>query len=156
GSIVALRKKDGKEEWKASGVGGTWNTPVLVDVKGGKQELVVRATRSLLGLDPATGKKLWHFGGFTDGYVCPTVVANDGIVYSPGGRFQGTNVAVKAGGDGDVTETHQVWTTKLGRGSIPSPALYDGHLYWVGDDGTAHCVRAKDGEKVYSQRLQKS
>src|SRR5262245_54358843 len=115
-SLVALRKKDGEEEWKASGVGGTWNTPVLVDVNGGKQELVVRGTSSLVGFDPSTGKKLWNFDGFRDGYVCPTVVAKDGIVYSLGGRFEGTNVAVKAGGTGDVTETNEVWTTKVGGG----------------------------------------
>src|SRR5262249_45400 len=57
GSVVALNKKDGTEKWKAPGTRGTWNSPVLVDIKGGKQELVVRSTRSLLGLDPATGKK---------------------------------------------------------------------------------------------------
>lgn len=153
GSLIALRKKDGGQEWKAGGVGRTWNTPVLVDVKGGKQELVIRATGSLLGLDPATGKQLWHFDGFGDRYVTPTVVAKDGVVYSLGGRFEGTNVAVKAGGTGDVTETHQVWTSTVGGRSITSPALHDGYLYWVSDNGTAHCVSAKDGKKAYSQRL---
>jgi outer membrane protein assembly factor BamB len=156
GAIVALKKKDGTEEWKADGVRKTWNSPVLVDVGGGKQEVVVRATRSLLGFDPAKGKKLWHCDGFGDGYVCPTAVAKGGVVYSLGGRFQGMNVAVKAGGDGDVTNTNQVWSTKQGGMSIPSPALYGDHLYWVTDGGMANCVKAKDGEKVYAERLKNS
>jgi outer membrane protein assembly factor BamB len=156
GSLVALKKKDGMEEWKATGVGRTWNSPVLVDVNGGKQELVLRGTKSLLGFDPASGKKLWHCDGFNDGYVCPTVVARDGVVYSLGGRFDGTNVAVKAGGEGDVTSTHLLWSKKLGQGSISSPALYRDHLYWVADNGTAVCLNARDGEKVYSERLKNS
>jgi outer membrane protein assembly factor BamB len=155
GSLIALKKKDGDQEWKTPGVGRTWNSPVLVDVKGGKQELVVRGTRSLMGFDPAKGTQLWHCDGFRDGYVCPTVVAKGGIVYALGGRFEGTAVAVKAGGEGDVTETHKLWEKRLG-GSICSPTVYGDHLYWVADNGTANCVKTKDGSKVYGQRLKNS
>jgi outer membrane protein assembly factor BamB len=149
-SLVALNKKDGKEAWKCPDIGRAWNSPVLVDVKDGKQELVIRVTKSILGIDPATGNKLWHCDGFRDGYVCPTVVARDGVVYSLGGRFQGANVAVKAGGEGDVKT---IWSTTMGGGSISSPALHGDLLYWVHDGGTAHCVKTKNGEKVYSERL---
>jgi outer membrane protein assembly factor BamB len=155
GALVALDKKDGKEVWKCPGINRAWNSPVLVDVKNGKQELVVRIPRSILGIDPATGKKLWHFDGFEDGYVCPTVVARDGVVYSLGGRFEGTAAAVKAGGTGDVTDTHSVWTKGL-RSPIPSPCLYGNHLYWVSDAGSANCVTAKDGERVYNERLNRA
>jgi outer membrane protein assembly factor BamB len=156
GALVALKKKEGTQEWKADGVGRTWDSPVLVDVKGGKQEVVVRGTRSLLGFDPATGKQLWHCDGFNDRYVCPTVVAKEGVVYSLGGRFDGSNIAVKAGGEGDVTATNLVWSGKGAGGSICSPAVYGDHLYWVSDNGMAHCLKAKDGEKVYSSRLPNS
>jgi outer membrane protein assembly factor BamB len=155
GALIALHKKDGKQAWKCPGIGRAWNSPVLVDVDGGKQEVVVRVPRSILGIDPATGKKLWHFDGFGDSYVCPTVVAKGGIVYSLGGRFRGEAAAVKAGGKGDVTETHKVWTKSLGI-PIPSPVLFRDHLYWVSDDGSANCFDAKNGEEVYSKRLEGS
>ena len=155
GSLVALKIKDGTQEWKAGGVGRTWNSPVLVEGKGGKPEVVVRATKSVLGFDPATGKQLWHLDGFRDGYVCPTAVGKDGIIYSLGGRFQGTNVALKSGGEGDASG-NEVWSGKGPGGSICSPALYGDYLYWVGDTGTANCFKAKDGEKVFSSRLQNS
>ena len=155
GSLMAFQKKDGKQAWKCPGVRGSWDTPVLVDLPSGKQELVVRVPKSLLGVDPATGQQLWHYDGFGDGYVCPTVAAKDGVVYALGGRFEGTAVAVKAGGRGDVTNTHEVWSKQLG-GPIPSPVVYGDHLYWVSDNGTAWCVRTRDGEKVYQQRLKDS
>jgi outer membrane protein assembly factor BamB len=157
GALVALRKKDGKEAWKLPGISRAWNSPVLVDVPDGRQEIAVRVPTSLVGVDPATGKKLWYFSGFHDGYVTPTVVAHDGVVYSLGGRFEGMAVAVKAGGKGDVTNTHKVWTKHLGGfGPIPSPAFYNGYIYWVGDVGAANCVQAKNGEKVYNQRIPSS
>jgi outer membrane protein assembly factor BamB len=155
GALIALSKKDGKEVWRCPGVTRSWNSPVLVDVEGGRQELVVRVQRSLLGVDPATGKKLWHCDGFRDSYVCPTVVAQGGIVYSLGGRFEGVAAAVKAGGKGDVTDTHVVWSRRQG-GPIPSPALFGEHLYWVSDNGSASCVTAKGGDKVYTERLRGS
>jgi outer membrane protein assembly factor BamB len=141
--------------WKCPGITRAWNSPVLVDVKGGRQELVVRVPRSILGVDPATGKKLWHCDGFRDGYVCPTVVAREGIVYSLGGRFEGVAAAVKAGGKNDVTNTHLLWSKRLG-GPIPSPVVYGDYLYSVSDSGSASCFNAKDGEKVYAERLQGS
>jgi outer membrane protein assembly factor BamB len=155
GSLIALYKKDGKEAWKCPGIGRSWNSPVLAQGKDGQQEVVVRIPRSILGIDPATGHKRWHCDGFGDGYVCPSVVAQGGIIYSLGGRFEGEAAAVKTGGKGDVTNTHMVWSKRLG-GPIPSPIIYQGYLYNVSDRGTASCFHAKDGEKVYAERLKGS
>jgi outer membrane protein assembly factor BamB len=152
GSLVALNKKDGSNAWKAEGVGGTWDSPALVTNKDGKQEVVLRGTRALLALEPATGKKAWTAGKFGDGYVCPTPVAKDGIVYSLGGRFQGRNLAVKAGDD----SAEELWVGKGPGGSICSPSVFGGHLYWVSDNGMAHCLKAKTGDKVFSSRLPSS
>ena len=154
GSLVALNKKDGTKAWTAPGTGGSWDSPVLVSVPGGKKEVVLRVRRSIVGIDPDTGKQLWHCDGFRDGYVCPSVVARDGIVYSLGGRFEGTSAAVKAGGKGDVTDS-KLWTKRLGM-PVPSPALHGDYLFVVSDDGRATCVKARDGEKVYAERLKNS
>ncbi|MCH7687240.1 MAG: PQQ-like beta-propeller repeat protein, partial [Planctomycetes bacterium] len=48
-SLVALDKQSGEEVWRAPGMRASWNTPILVDVKGGKQELVVSVRGSILG-----------------------------------------------------------------------------------------------------------
>src|SRR5262245_5741367 len=79
GSLIALRKKDGEQAWKYGGIDSSWGTPVLVDVKGGKQELVLSMQGKVIGVDPESGKELWKCDGIHD-YVCPSVVAKDGIV----------------------------------------------------------------------------
>lgn len=119
---------------------------------GGRHELVVSTRGFLSGYDPQTGSRLWYCQAIED-YVCPSVIAHDDVVYAIGGRSN-TAVAVKAGGKGDVTKTHLLWT--LGKGSnVSSPVYYQGHLYWASEsNGTVYCVKASDGTLVYTERLQ--
>lgn len=150
-SLVAIDKESGKEVWRAAGMSSSWNTPHLVQLPGGEQELVVSVQRNILGFDPATGEQLWRCAGIQD-YVCPSVVSQDGIAYVIGGRTSRA-IAVRAGGRGDVTESHRLWEAKAGS-NVCSPIIHDGHLYWVSDrNRVAYCVKLSDGEIVYQERF---
>ncbi|MCH8047570.1 MAG: PQQ-binding-like beta-propeller repeat protein [Planctomycetes bacterium] len=151
GTLIALDKKSGEQVWKSGKIKAAWSTPVLVDVGGGRQELVVSTRGTLIGYDPASGEELWTCSGIQN-YVCPSPIAHKGVVYAIGGRGR-KGLAVKAGGRGDVTETHRLW--QLDRGSnVSSPVLYDGHLYWAHEgQGILYCADAETGKVVYEQRL---
>ena len=149
-SLVALNKADGKEAWRFAPVVQSWSTPLVVDLPDGKQELVLSMKNKVLGIDPATGKQLWHCGGVRD-YVCPAVVAQDGVVYVSGGRSPYT-VAIRAGGRGEVTDTHVLWDSRKST-KVPAPLVHDGRLYWIDQQGVAACLDAKTGELVYQERL---
>lgn len=149
-SLVALDKESGDEVWRAPGMNRSWNTPILVDLKNGKQELVVSVKGSILGFDPATGNQLWNCDGVPD-YVCPSAVTRDGIVYVIGGR-KSVAIAVRAGGRGDVTESHRIWSADAGA-NVSSPVISGDHLYWVSDrNQVAYCLRLDTGEVVYQKR----
>ncbi len=150
-SLVALNKKSGEEVWRAGGMRSSWNTPLLVDIDGGKQELVVSVQGSILGFDPASGEQLWTCRGIQD-YVCPSVVAQNGVVYAIGGRSSKA-IAIRAGGRGNVTESHLLWEAKAGA-NVCSPVIHDGYLYWVSDrNRVAYCLKLDTGEIVYQQRF---
>ena len=150
GSLVALDKLTGKEEWKAGGVRSAWNTPVLVDAKS-RREVVVSTESRLLSFDPNDGTPLWNADG-VHRYVCPSVVAHDGVVFAIGGGH--TSLAVRAGGSGDVTESHTIWRKPKGS-NVGSPVYLDGHLYWATDGGGIVCCQnAATGEFVYEKRLE--
>lgn len=153
-SIRALDKKTGREVWKAPGsaLDLSFNTPVLVPVSEDRTDLVVTVPDELWGLNPDTGKLLWHAAVPMTGNVCPSVLAQDGIVYATGGYQGKGTVAVRAGGKGDVTKTHIVWTARESS-YVASPVLHDDHLYWVNEDGLAVCVDAKTGKGIYKERL---
>ncbi len=149
GSLVALDKLTGKEAWKAGGVSAAWNTPLLVNAKS-RKEVVVSAQNRLLSFDPNDGKPLWNSDG-VHRYVCPSVVAHDGVVFAIGGGH--TSLAVRAGGSGDVTESHGVWRKPKGS-NVGSPVYLDGHLYWATDGGGIICCQnAATGEFVFEKRL---
>src|SRR5262245_54027812 len=58
-ALVALNKTTGKEVWRTPRINAAWNTPVLVKTEH-SQELVVSVQDRLVGIDPETGKELWH------------------------------------------------------------------------------------------------
>ncbi len=149
-TVYALNKSNGEVAWKAENIERAWTTPSIVDVPGGKQELVVNQKNQIFGFDPDTGKKLWSCEGIQD-YVVPVVVQNEGILYCLGGRSN-RSIAVRPGGKGDVTKTHKLWEVNVGA-NVTSPVYHDGHLYWASDRGIAFCLNAKDGEVVYKNRL---
>jgi outer membrane protein assembly factor BamB len=152
GALVALNKSDGKEAWRFPGTGSAWGSPMLVQAPGGKTEVVLSLagkTGKITGIDPENGKKLWGCEGNNDGYICPSVVSNDGVVYAIGGRAS-RSVAVKAGGTGDVLP---LWTTRLDS-RVNSPVYHDGHLYWLNEQrGQACCIDAATGKEVYTERI---
>jgi outer membrane protein assembly factor BamB len=152
-ALVALNKRTGETVWSAKGMPRAWNTPVLVDAGGGKPELVVSTNGRLRAFDPDTGVELWRCAGIQAAELCPSIVAHQGVIYvlgHPGGQA----MAVRAGGRGDVSQTHVLW--RLNKGSnVTSPVFHNGHLYWCSDSrGFAYCVKADTGEIVYEERLQ--
>jgi outer membrane protein assembly factor BamB len=150
GSLVALDKSTGKEVWRAKGVNAAWNSPLLVEEKG-RSEVIVSSEGRLLSFNPADGQPLWNADG-VHRYVCPSVVAHDGVVYAIGGGH--TSLAVRMGGSGDVTESHGVWRKEKGS-NVGSPIYHEGHLYWASDGGgMMYCQDATTGDFVYEKRLE--
>jgi outer membrane protein assembly factor BamB len=151
-ALVALDRKTGKERWRAEGITESWATPILVPLPGGKVELVVPIFGKLLGFDPATGQALWNCATDIPSYMAPSPVAQDGIVYCIGGRTNGS-LAVRAGGRGNVTNSHRLWTSKKG-GNVSSPIYHAGYVYWAHDNReSVLCVEAKTGHLVYEQPI---
>jgi hypothetical protein len=150
-AMVAYDRMTGEEKWRAeaSGLSGSWSTPILVDSDTGT-ELIVAVPREIWAFDPERGKLKWYSKGNDDDTLCHSVVSADGVVYSIGGRG-GDSIAVKAGGKGDVSKTHTVWEGRA-QGRFGSPVLHEGYLYSV-SGGVASCYNAQTGERVFQARL---
>jgi len=152
GQLVALDNKTGKEIWRSGELKESWNTPLLAHLPNGETELVVAISGKILGFDTATGKPLWSCTGHR-WYIVPSVVANKGVVYCLSGKGVEAVKAVRAGGRGDVTGTHILWTAKKGS-NVPSPIYHQGHLYFAHErSGIAYCLDAETGDVVYEATL---
>jgi outer membrane protein assembly factor BamB len=150
-SLVGLDKATGKEVWRVEGIGSCWSSPMLVEA-GGRAEVVLNVPKRLTAYDPRTGEELWHCEGIDDGYLCPSAISNEGVVYVNGGR-KNTTLAVRAGGRGDVTDSHVLWRANIGS-NVSSLVYVDGRLYGFHEKGgMAYCVDATTGEIVFQERL---
>ena len=107
----------------------------------------------VLGLHPATGKQLWEYTLDDDG-PCSTPIVQDGVVYAAFGGSKKTMLAIRAGGRGNVNESHLVWKQDVGS-NIPSPVLHEGRIFDVDNRGRAVCLDAETGEVLYRARLPK-
>lgn len=153
-TIFGLSKQDGEVVWKAEAAGLelAYGTPVVVTNKAGADELVLGVPGEVWGLDPLTGKLIWYAEVDISGNVSPSPFACGDMVYIFGGYPQLGAVAIRAGGKGDVTETHVAWSSR-NSSYIPTPVCHDGHLYWVSDEGIAYCSDASTGDIIYRERL---
>ena len=150
GAVYGLEKASGKIRWRTDDIERAWTTPTMVQLPNGTQEMVLNQKGAILGLDPTTGERLWICEAIQD-YIVPCVVADGDTLYCSGGRSNKT-FAVKAGGRGDVTESHLLWDVSSGA-NVTSPLLNDGYLYWSHDKAIALCLRASDGKVMFRERM---
>lgn len=152
-SLVALEKKSGREVWRVRNMKESWNTPLVVKNQRGESELIVAILGKILALDPTSGQERWNCATEITWYMAPSVVAQGDVVFSLGGRSGVAALAVRTGGQGNVTHSHRLWTGLKGS-NVSSPVVQGDHLYWVHDNlGIAYCAEARTGRIVYEERL---
>jgi hypothetical protein len=153
-SLVALNKETSKEVWrrKDDGFSGTWGTPILVECGKGRTDLVIAVPFKIWGFNPDDGKLRWQCEGLSSDSICTSVIARDDVVYAleTGPRGGGT-MAVRAGGEGDVTKTRVLWRGKE-RSRIGTPVVENGRIYWFGNR-IANCIDAATGKQIYRTRF---
>lgn len=154
--IAAFDAKTGEPKWQTprakESVG--WGSPVAVSF-GDRVEIIVNGQYQVYGYDPKSGTQLWQVKGTTD-EVTPTPVAGNGFIYCSSGRA-GPTLAIRPGGNGDVTKSHVAWKTSKGSPFVPSTVLIGDLLFLVNDvSGVASCLDAITGETKWQQRLESS
>jgi outer membrane protein assembly factor BamB len=134
-----------------------YTTPALLRY-GASTEIVITGGDVVTGHDPATGKELWRANGLNpsnDGsyrLVASPVVYGDVIVAPSRER---PIIALRAGGRGDVTRSHVLWSSGNGA-DVPTPVTDGTYLYVVNDRGIMWCIDLKTGKDVYSRQRVRS
>ena len=172
-SVIAVDKRTGDVVWRAVGAGahvlhGQWSSPVAANVNGRIQVLLGGGDGWLRSYDAASGHEVWRFDGnpkdarwlprprvFSRGSMIASPVFADGRVFvamgqSPGhGNGPSLVHAINPNGQGDVTGSRLLWTSREVGRVVGTPIAKDGLLY-VGDlGGTIHCLDAATGATVW-------
>jgi outer membrane protein assembly factor BamB len=158
--VMRVDKASGKTVWKVdrptdaiTESPDSYTTPALLRY-GKNVELVITGGDCVTGHDLASGKELWRANGLNPDrspsyrIVASPVIFNE-IIYAP------TRVkpllALKAGGRGDVTSSHLLWSTTNGP-DVPTPVTDGKYFYVVNDRGIMWCLDARTGAEVYAQQ----
>ncbi|MEQ9407788.1 MAG: PQQ-like beta-propeller repeat protein [Fuerstiella sp.] len=152
-ALMAFDGPTGELVWKQEVAGYTsnWSTPILVET-GGNTELVLSVPGEVWGLNPENGKLRWYceLPGADDARA--SVIAHDDVVIAmAAGRGSSASMAVRAGGKGDVSESHRLWQGRDASG-IATPVIHDGRLIIV-DNKVLTTVDLKTGERLKQTRL---
>ncbi|OFV93554.1 MAG: hypothetical protein A3G76_08610 [Acidobacteria bacterium RIFCSPLOWO2_12_FULL_65_11] len=130
-----------------------YTTPALLRY-GNNTEIVVTGGDVVTGHDPSTGKELWRANGLNPSnegayrIVASPVVLGD-MIFAP--SRERPLLALKAGGRGEVSRSHLLWTFNNGP-DVPTPATDGTYLYIVNDRGIVWCLDAKTGREVYGRQ----
>ena len=73
------------------------------------------------------------------------------IFDAPKGRGVNMALAIKAGGQGDITKTHLLWKRRRGIPYVASPLLYQGRVYLMKSGGILSCLDAATGEPHFDR-----
>ena len=158
--VLRIDKKSGKTVWRVERPTtairespDSYTTPALLRY-GKTSEIVVTGGDCVTGHDPATGTELWRANGLNPDnnpsyrIVASPLVFNE-IIYAP------TRVrpllALRAGGRGDITSSHLLWSTLNGP-DVPTPVTDGKYFYIVNDRGIVWCLDAKTGAEIYGQQ----
>jgi outer membrane protein assembly factor BamB len=158
--ITALDAKTGATVWRTErNELPSWGTPAIFPTKA-RAELVTNGANFIRGYDPASGKELWRLGGSSK-ITAPTPVASDDlIIVASGRRPEAPIFAIRAGASGDITpasgesRSQSVAWSKGQRGPyMPTPLIYGGSVYILGNAGIFDCYALADGQEIYRQRI---
>jgi len=149
--LLSLDTATGEVRWRGSRgqsrVGHV--TPILIN---DQNQVVSAGGDRVQAHDVKNGKRLWSIYSQGEG-VTPSPVLGEGLIFTSSGFEEPTIRAIRAGGVGDVTETHIAWEQTKGVPALPSFLYVKPNLYSITRDNILHCMDANSGEIVWLKRL---
>lgn len=134
-----------------------YSTPIPFE-GAGRKEILILGGDYITGHSAETGEELWRCGGINprkDKWwrIVPSPVASDSHIYAAAPK-RDPLFAIKAGGTGNITDTHVDWAFDDNPTDVATPLVYQGKLFVLdGDRQTLSCLNPETGEKFWAGNL---
>ncbi len=147
-SVVAYNKNTGAPVWRVLNDTQAYVSPMLVELAGRRQIVVVSASR-VVGLAPENGSLLWEYAWDTDNGINvsqPIMVDRNRFFISSGYGKGAALVEVKGSGNSFTAST--VWENTNMKNKFNSSVLHNGYIYGL-DEGILVCLDVNTGERKW-------
>jgi outer membrane protein assembly factor BamB len=147
-SVVAYNKMTGAPVWKVLNDRQAYVSPMLVELAGRRQIVVVSASR-VVGLAPENGALLWNYPWDTDMGINvsqPVMVDRSRFFISSGYGKGAALVEVK--GSGSTFTATTIWENINMKNKFNSSVLHNGYVYGL-DEGILTCLDVNTGERKW-------
>ncbi len=151
--IAALDRATGEVRWREKRDHGirSYVTPLIREL-GGRTQMVLSGSKTVVSYDPRTGDRHWTIDGPTEQFVASMVCDGERLFLTAG--FPEYHIlAIRPDGKGNVTDTHIVWRTQRGAAYVTSPVVVGPYLVVVSDGGVASCFDSATGKRHWMERL---
>jgi len=149
-SVVAYNKNTGAPVWKVLDDPQAYVSPMLVELAGRRQIVVVSSFR-VVGLAPENGAMLWSYPWNTDMGINvsqPIMVDRNRFFISSGYGKGAALVEVKGSGNSFTAST--IWENKNMKNKFNSSVLHNGYIYGL-DEGILVCLDVNTGERKWKE-----
>jgi outer membrane protein assembly factor BamB len=147
-SVVAYNKMTGAPVWKSLNDSQAYVSPMLVELAGRRQILIVTASR-VLGLVPETGALLWSHSWDTSTGINvsqPIIVDKNRFFISSGYGKGAALIEVKDSGGSFTANT--IWENINMKNKFNSSVFHNGYIYGL-DEGILTCLDVNTGERKW-------
>jgi outer membrane protein assembly factor BamB len=145
-SLIAYDRGTGKLAWKAGTDGGSYASPVLMNLAGHEQIVTVNRG-SVTGHDPADGSIRWTFewpGGFPK-VGQPVAAGTNRVLITSSYGLKSHLLEIS-----DARQPKVIWAESNPRTKFSSASISGGHAYAL-DEGTLCCVNLENGERAWRE-----
>jgi outer membrane protein assembly factor BamB len=179
--LLAIDPATGKDLWRSIRPSDAvaesreaFSTP-LPFIHQGRKELVVIGGDAITGHDPANGRELWRWGTWNPTRIghwrlVPSPTVGNGVILACAPK-NAPVYAVKAGGNGTLTNKSLAWQSHVQQvedpaeaaptpnerdvtSDVPTPLFYDGKFYILnGTKKKLFCINPADGSVIWSGDL---
>jgi outer membrane protein assembly factor BamB len=149
--LYALKNTTGDTVWEVRReVPNSWASPILIQHEG-RDQVITCADPWVIAYDPSDGSEIWRAKVLRDD-VGPSPVYANGLVHV-GNEYCEWSV-IRPDGEGDVTDSHVVWTAMDGLPDCCSPLVTDQYVFLVPPSAMLACLDVTNGELLWEKEFE--
>lgn len=153
-TLVAFDQASGSVLWKSQDEEISYSSPILINFEG-EEQLVLLLARSIIGVKPGTGERLWALDTEPEGSNISTPVWNGKDLLFCSSAYASGARGIRLTGNNGTTTAEQIWYSRKMRIHHGNAIHIGDHIYGSsGDTGPAlyMALNMRTGKTAWRQR----